>query len=103
MKKRKISFYEGIHPISEEERKKEIKETKLRAYLGIDIFYDDASVTKEYTPSVYKSQNEYESDKLKAECYICNNKPVPQTLQNKLVAARIELENKGLIKRYTGN
>ena len=100
--KRKRSFYEGVHQISEEEIALQIKKSKLRAKLGIILFYDDTHTTLEtYTPSMYTSIEKYEEEKSKANYYININKPIPKDMEARLIAARIELENKGLLEKYT--
>lgn len=99
--KKKRDFYSTLRYFSEEERIIEINKTKMIEKLGIIIFYDNTySNSGNYKPSMYKTIEEYERDRARAHYLITMNKPIPQALQNKLIAARIELEKKGLLEPF---
>ena len=99
--KNKRSFYASVRIISEEERAKEMYKEKMRAKLGILVIYDAAyNSADNYKPSMYSSLQKYEEEKNKAHLFITMEKHVPKDMEQRLIAARIELENMGLLDRY---
>lgn len=76
------------------------KRAQLLNYLGITEYYDQPTTTyiNEYVSTVYKSIEEYESDKFNARMLIDLNKPIPNELKRKLVTARKELEEHGILE-----
>ena len=99
----KRSFYASVRTISKEEQAREIYKAKLRAKLGIQTIYDAAhNNVDSYKPSMYSSIQKYEEEKSKAHLFITMNKSVPKDMEQRLIAARIELENLGLIERFNG-
>lgn len=102
--KKKISVKELAYTLTESDVTNAIEQEKIRIMLGIYTTYDavQSNNHNNYVPSMYSSLDEYELDKGEADNYIYNNKPVPKQLEQKLIAARIELENKGLLQRYKG-
>ena len=76
------------------------KRAQLLNYLGIAEYYDQPTTTyiNKYVPTVYKSIEEYESDKFNARMLIDLNKPIPKELERKLVTARKELEKHGILE-----
>lgn len=100
MKRKKRSIH-NLRTITREEQEYAIYLTNLRLKLGIQTIYDNSySGGNKYIPSMYTSTDEYEYDKLIVDNLITMNKPIPQDLQNKLIAARIELESLGLLEPY---
>ena len=92
----------NLRTITKEEQEYAIYLTNLRLMLGIQTVYDNSySDENKYIPSMYSSTDEYEHDKLIVDNLITMNKPIPQVLEDKLIRARIELENEGLLEPYT--
>ena len=102
--RRKIDIRKLAYTLTEKDVKEAIEQENIRRLLGIYTVYDDVQNKKVvgYIPSMYKSLDEYEIDKSEADNYIYNNQPVPDALASKLIAARIELEKRNLIKKYNG-
>ena len=99
--KKKRSFFASAITFTDEEIQTEKLKAKLRAKLGIKTIYDDTQCKQySYIPSMYSSIEEYERDKDKADYLITIDKPIPNELYDKLVQARLELESKGLLKKF---
>ena len=100
--RKKISVKDLAYTLTESDVNNAIEQEKIRLMLGIYTTYDaiQSNNHNRYAPSMYSSLDEYELDKNEADNYIYNNKSVPKQLEQKLIAARIELENKGLLEKY---
>lgn len=72
-------------------------------YLCIDTYYDESHTLdiESYIPSMYKTLGEYEADKFNAKLLIMSNKAIPKEMFNRLLDARKELEQKGILETIT--
>ena len=117
MKHKKVDIKDIITYFTEEEIAENIRRTNLMDKLGIILYFDKSdnnSKEKEYTDpyfkitdsqfkqlnTQYKCFADYDRDKNTANYLICNDKPIPQDLYNKLAQTRIELEQAGLLPPY---
>lgn len=100
--RKKIDARKLAYTLTEEDVKEAIMQEKIRVKLGLYDVYDSTyTESKEYVPSMYSSIDAYEYDKYIAENLILFNKPIPKELEDKLIRARLELENIGLLEPYT--
>lgn len=96
-----VNVYDYIHYPSKEELKKQSLISKNQALLGIYFGFDSNSIGNDIgTPSNYRSLMEYEYDKDIANNYIIECKEVPEDLRNRLLIARKELEDRGILKPF---
>lgn len=94
----KITIEDLARPISEKEMKNGKKRMNISFLLGIlPIDYDTPGRDYEIViPSNYRTEHEYENDKSLADSFIFKDMSVPKDLANKLIAARRDLEKRGL-------
>ena len=96
-KREKIDLYALIKPISPEETIEIKRKGKLERAVGIFPIFDTPSGKGSGTPKNYKYYLEYVDDKFKVSQLIDENQPIPEELYNKLVTARIDLQERGFL------
>lgn len=99
--RKRISIYKIAKTFTPEELKRNQRIGNLRMYLGIYSEVDSSINMRdniERTPSMYKSIQEYNAEKQYAEDCIYNGIEIPHSIVQRLVAARKELEQQGILE-----
>lgn len=92
-----VSIHSVATKFTSEEKKKNDELYNIRYNLGLLItYYDSSKFSGEFVPSMYNTYGEYSLDKDKANKLLLENKKVPEELEQRLIKARIEMQNKGL-------
>jgi len=92
-KRNKLSIYSIAKEITPEE--KELYD--IRYNLGLLVtYYDSANSSNEFVPSMYNTYGEYNVDIALANKLLMENKDIPKELEQRLISARKELQDKGL-------
>lgn len=97
-RKNPVSIYDLSKKYNINELVNSKKRCEIMDKLGITLRYFDKQHKDNnvYVPNNYESLWDYESDKSKAEGYILNNLKVPEDLEQRLIYAKQDLQNKGL-------
>lgn len=93
----KISIHSVAKRFTPEEKRRNDELYNIRYKLGLLIaYYDSSKSSRDFVPSMYKTYGEYSLDMDKANKLLMENKKIPKELEQKLIKARIEMQNKGL-------
>ena len=87
----------SIHSIARIITPEEKAMYNIRYNLGLLVtYYDSANYSNEFVPSMYNTYGEYNLDIELANKLLMENKEIPKELEQKLISARKELQDKGL-------
>lgn len=93
MKRNKVSIYNIARVVTPEE--KELY--NIRYNLGLlETSYDSMKSSSDFIPSMYTTYGEYSLDMETANKLLIENKKIPKELEQRLVKARKERQEKGL-------